>query len=72
MEEPPEPIRPVEELEREAILRAAVQYRGRLGEMASALGLSRTTLWRRLKRYGIDPAAFRDREKSPRRSRVHM
>jgi len=72
VEEPPEPIRPVEELEREAILRAAVQYRGRLGEMASALGLSRTTLWRRLKRYGIDPAAFRDREKSPRRSRVHM
>ncbi len=54
-----ETIRPVEELEREAILRAAAQYHGRVTAMASALGLSRTTLWRRLKRYGISPAAFR-------------
>ncbi len=62
MVEPPlDSIRPVEELEREAILRAAVQYRGRIREMASALGLSRTTLWRRLKRYGIQPSMFRDK-----------
>ncbi|WP_376791669.1 sigma-54-dependent Fis family transcriptional regulator [Thermoflexus sp.] len=53
-------IRSMEDLEREAILRAAIQYRGRITAMASALGLSRTTLWRRLKRYGISPSAFRD------------
>jgi len=67
----PDSVRPVEELEREAILRAAIRYRGRVGAMAAALGLSRTTLWRRLKRYGIDPAAFRDRKEKIQRSPVH-
>ncbi|MER3399541.1 MAG: sigma-54-dependent Fis family transcriptional regulator [Thermoflexus sp.] len=61
---PADPIRPLEELEREAILQAAIQYRGRIGAMATALGLSRTTLWRRLKRYGIDPTAFRERPRA--------
>jgi transcriptional activator for dhaKLM operon len=70
-ERPPDSVRSVEELEREAILRAAIRYRGRVGAMAAALGLSRTTLWRRLKRYGIDPAAFRDRKEKIQRSPVH-
>ncbi|MCS6963230.1 MAG: sigma-54 dependent transcriptional regulator, partial [Thermoflexus sp.] len=61
IEQTPDSIRPVEELEREAILRAAIQYRGRIREMASALGLSRTTLWRRMKRYGIQLSIFRDK-----------
>ncbi len=65
-----EAIRPVEELEREAILRAAAQYHGRVAAMASALGLSRTTIWRRLKRYGISPAAFRTGRDHRRRDRT--
>ncbi len=60
VKQPMESIRPVEELEREAILHAAMQYRGRIREMAAALGMSRTTLWRRLKRYGISLSAFRN------------
>jgi transcriptional regulator of acetoin/glycerol metabolism len=68
---PSDSVRRVEELEREAILRAAIRYRGRVGAMAAALGLSRTTLWRRLKRYGIDLAAFRDRKGKAKRLPVH-
>ncbi|HXF68708.1 MAG TPA: sigma 54-interacting transcriptional regulator [Thermoflexus sp.] len=64
-------IRSMEDLEREAILRAAIQYRGRITAMASALGLSRTTLWRRLKRYGISLSAFRDGQTGRHPNRKH-
>lgn len=45
--------------EREAILQAGWAHRGALSAMADALGIDRTTLWRKLKRYGIRAEDFR-------------
>ena len=42
------------ERERRAILQALEETRGRLAETARRLGISRTTLWRRLKAYGLE------------------
>jgi len=39
--------------ERRAILQALQRTGGRLAEAARHLGISRTTLWRRLKEYGV-------------------
>lgn len=41
--------------ERRAILETVRVTGGRLAEAARHLGISRTTLWRRLKEYGIQP-----------------
>jgi transcriptional regulator of acetoin/glycerol metabolism len=43
--------------ERQAILGALDATNGRLAETARRLGISRTTLWRRLKAYGLERAA---------------
>ena len=43
----------LEETEREAIKRALVQYDGNMTQVANALGISRQTLYSKLKRYGI-------------------
>ncbi len=53
------PVLTLAEAEREAILRALQACRGRVKCMAAALGISRTTLWRRLKALGIDVQAYR-------------
>jgi transcriptional regulator of acetoin/glycerol metabolism len=45
--------RPLFEVEHEAILQTARLCHGNLTHMAQALGISRTTLWRRVKAYGI-------------------
>jgi transcriptional activator for dhaKLM operon len=42
-------IKSIQDLEREAIQQAARTYNGNLTLMAQSLGISRTTLWRRLK-----------------------
>ena len=42
------------ERERQAILDTLQGTRGKLAETARRLGISRTTLWRRLRAYGID------------------
>jgi DNA-binding NtrC family response regulator len=42
------------EVERRMILDALVQARGRRGRAAEILGWGRSTLWRKMKRYGID------------------
>ena len=55
----PQPVLSVAEAEREAILRAGWACRGRVTQMAQQLGISRTTLWRKMKRLGIDPREFR-------------
>jgi transcriptional regulator of acetoin/glycerol metabolism len=34
-------------------------YRGNISRMARVLEVSRTTLWRKLKEYGIDPQDYR-------------
>jgi transcriptional activator for dhaKLM operon len=47
------------EMERETILLMMQMYRGNLSRMAQVLDISRTTLWRKLKDYGIDPEEYR-------------
>lgn len=44
--------RKLAEYEREAIMEALRQYQGNRGKAAAALGISRSTLWRKLKKYG--------------------
>ena len=43
----------LEEMERQAILKAARLWEGNTTQMAKALGIGRTTLWRKLKKYSI-------------------
>jgi transcriptional regulator with PAS, ATPase and Fis domain len=52
-------IHPLNEVERDAILQTALVCRGNVTQMAQALGISRTTLWRRLKEYDILPEDYR-------------
>ncbi len=49
----------IKEAEYETILRAAQMYRGNLTHMAEALGIGRTTLWRKLKAFDIHVQEFR-------------
>ncbi len=53
-----QPLLTLAELERQAILRCAHACKGQVSQMAQHLGISRTTLWRRLKLLGIDPADY--------------
>jgi len=50
----------LDDLERETILRTAELCRGNMMQMSHVLGISRTTLWRRLKTYQIDPQDYRN------------
>ena len=65
MEATPQDVRPIlqlsslDEMEHETILLTAQMQRGNVSRMAHALGVSRTTLWRKLKLYGIDPQEYR-------------
>ena len=45
----------LEDIQREAIRQAYGRYSGKIEVMAQVLGISRTTLWRRLKEYQILP-----------------
>ncbi|HYT04589.1 MAG TPA: helix-turn-helix domain-containing protein [Gemmatimonadales bacterium] len=47
--------RTLAERERQAILDTLESTRGKLAETARRLGISRTTLWRRLRAYGLRP-----------------
>ena len=46
-------------LEREAIIQAARQTNGRVQAMSILLNIGRTTLWRKMKQYGIDAGQFK-------------
>ena len=65
METTPQSVRPLlqvsslDEMEHETILLTAQMQRGNVSRMAHALGISRTTLWRKLKLYRIDPEEYR-------------
>ena len=67
METNPQKIKPflqvevssLQDMERDAILLMMQMYRGNVSRMAQVLNISRTTLWRKLKGYGIDPAEYR-------------
>ncbi len=52
-------LRPIIEVERESILSAAQACKGNVSAMAKALGLGRTTVWRRLKEMEIDVDVYR-------------
>jgi transcriptional activator for dhaKLM operon len=49
----------LEDMENETIRLAAQLQRGNVSRMAHVLGVSRTTLWRKLKVYKIDPEEYR-------------
>ncbi|MNE86501.1 DNA-binding transcriptional regulator DhaR [compost metagenome] len=50
-----QPLLSLAELERQAILRCAHACQGQVSLMAQHLGISRTTLWRKLKQWQIEP-----------------
>lgn len=52
---------PLDEIEREAILHVARLCKGNTSEMARILGISRTTIWRKLKEFNITADDFRAR-----------
>ncbi len=47
------------EIERQAILRAGLACQGNMTEMAKTLGIGRTTLWRKMRAFGIKPEVFK-------------
>ena len=53
----------INEMESMAIENAIHEYNGNLTEAAKALGIGRATLYRKVKQYGIDPSAARNRTK---------
>ncbi len=50
-------VRPLEEIEAEAIRTAITRYRGRMTEVARRLKIGRSTLYRKLKDLGLEPEA---------------
>jgi len=52
-------VRSLKDTDRETILSAAQIYRGNVSQMANALGIGRTTLWRRLKDLDIQMEDYR-------------
>ncbi len=54
-----QPVLSVVEAEREAIMRAGLANNGNLTAMAKQLGIGRTTLWRKMKRFNIAPQTFK-------------
>jgi DNA-binding NtrC family response regulator len=49
-------VRPLVELEAEAIAFAIDHYGGQMSEVARRLGIGRSTLYRKLKEYNLDQA----------------
>jgi PAS domain S-box-containing protein len=56
----PEYESPLDRAEADAVRAALGHNRGHMGRSAEELGVSRATLWRKVKKYGIDIAAFRE------------
>ncbi|MDR3574863.1 MAG: sigma 54-interacting transcriptional regulator [Anaerolineaceae bacterium] len=54
----------LEEIERQALLQSARSCEGNLTKMAEVLGISRTTLWRKLKQYNVSIWDFRAHRKT--------
>lgn len=55
----------LENLEREAFTRAAEVTQGSVTGMAALLGVSRTSVWRRAKRWGVDLREFKANSQDP-------
>ena len=54
-------VRKLESIEEEAIRFALAHYRGQMSEMARKLGIGRSTLYRKMKDYGLDEGGRRSR-----------
>lgn len=52
----------LQEAERQAIIHAGQALEGRVTKMAEALGIGRTTLWRKMKSYDLSAEAFKGNE----------
>ncbi|PSJ63381.1 sigma-54-dependent transcriptional regulator [Kumtagia ephedrae] len=52
-------VRPLSEVEYDMIVMAIDHYSGQMSEVARRLGIGRSTLYRKLKEYGIDPETGR-------------
>lgn len=61
-----EEVLTLEEAERRAILLAGQTFQGNVTQMADALDIGRTTLWRKMKAFGIHPADFRQKSRATR------
>jgi DNA-binding NtrC family response regulator len=53
------------EAERQRIVEALTRHQGRVGRAAQSLGISRVTLWTKMKRFGLSNQSFPANEKSP-------
>ena len=53
-------VTPLAEVERELISYALRHYGGRMSRVARALGIGRSTLYRKLREYGLDQGIERD------------
>lgn len=56
---PDDSVPTLREMERQAILRAGLACRGNVTQMARALGIGRTTLWRKMQAFGFKPEMFK-------------
>lgn len=54
-----QPVLTVQDAEREAITRAGWATQGRVSEMAKQLNMGRTTLWRKMKQFGLLSTQFK-------------
>jgi transcriptional regulator with PAS, ATPase and Fis domain len=54
-----EQVLTLQEAERQAIIQAGQALEGQVTKMAEALGIGRTTLWRKMKAYGISTDTFK-------------
>ena len=61
-------IRKFEELESEIIRMAITRYDGHMSEVARRLGIGRSTLYRKLKEFGLEPAAATAKPNRDRRA----
>lgn len=55
----PQPVLSFAEAERQAIIRAGYACNGKVTDMAQRLGIGRTTLWRKMKQFDLDPDVFK-------------
>ena len=54
-----QPVLTLQEAERQAIIRAGQALGGQVTRMAEALGIGRTTLWRKMKQYDLEVDSFK-------------
>jgi transcriptional regulator of acetoin/glycerol metabolism len=52
-------IKTVEETERELLVSALTAHRGRIPEVARTLGVSRGTVYNKMRKFNLDPDSFR-------------